>query len=112
MGNIQLATLGSMDKSATATGSASGYEPKLIPGKRAICQTCGTRSPDFNKCVRCKRPISPICQVVEDATLSEALKKQIVKQVTEDRISPKELAYLHDISVHRIRKMVRDAELK
>ena len=65
-GTIQLATPGSKDKNATATGSAPGYEPKLIPGKSAICKSCGTTSPDFNKCIRCKRPIPPDCKVVED----------------------------------------------
>ena len=65
-GTIQLATPGSKDKNAAATGSAPGYEPKLIPGKSAICKSCGTTSPDFNKCIRCKRPIPPDCKVVED----------------------------------------------
>ena len=108
-GTIQLATPGSMDKSATATRSASGYEPKLIPGKRAICQTCGTTSPDFNKCVRCKRPIPPSCKVVDHSVVTEALKKQIIKQITEYHVSPKQLAYRHDISLDRIRQTVKDA---
>ena len=41
-------------------------KPKYIPGKSALCKMCGTASPDFNTCIRCKRPLPKDCKVVED----------------------------------------------
>ena len=47
-------------------GKADPNKPKLIPGKSALCKNCGTASPDFNTCIRCKKPLAKDCKVVED----------------------------------------------
>ena len=43
-------------------------KPKIAPGKRAVCKNCGTASHDFNKCIRCKKPLAKDCKVVESKT--------------------------------------------
>ena len=41
--------------------------------------------------------------------ITEELKKQIIKEVTVDLISPKELSNQHNIPVEKIRKLIKDA---
>ena len=41
--------------------------------------------------------------------VTDALKKQIVKEVTEDLISPRELSNRHNLTVEKIRKIVKDS---
>ncbi|CAF2740676.1 Signal-induced proliferation-associated 1-like protein 3,Signal-induced proliferation-associated 1-like protein 1,Signal-induced proliferation-associated protein 1,Signal-induced proliferation-associated 1-like protein 2 [Lepeophtheirus salmonis] len=42
------------------------YKPKLVHGKLALCKNCGSTSPDFNKCIRCKKPLPDSCKVIDD----------------------------------------------
>ena len=52
--------------SAVPPATVDGYKPKLIPGKMALCKNCGAYSNDFNKCMRCKKPIPEGCKIIED----------------------------------------------
>ena len=47
--------------------------------------------------------------VIPRPAITEALKKYIIEKVTVDLISPKELSKRNNMSVERIRKIVRDA---
>lgn len=52
-------------------GKKDPNKPKLIPGKSALCKNCGTASPDFNTCIRCKKPLAKDCKVVDDNNSSK-----------------------------------------
>jgi len=57
----------SIPTSTSATIVAN--QPKLIPGKLAMCKWCGDLSPDFAKCIRCKRKLPEDCKAVDDPAL-------------------------------------------
>ncbi|CAG0879671.1 unnamed protein product [Cyprideis torosa] len=42
------------------------YKPLLKPGFLALCTNCGMASPDFFKCIRCKKQLPEDCKTVPD----------------------------------------------
>ena len=53
----------------------------------------------------------PVCdlQYPPRPTVTDALRKQIVKEVTEDLISPRAMSIRHNLTVDKIRKIVKDS---
>ncbi|PNF29866.1 hypothetical protein B7P43_G09538 [Cryptotermes secundus] len=54
-------------------------EPKLVPGKLAVCHFCGYTSLDFFRCQRCRRRLPENCKSIP---VQDGLKKKLVKEGT------------------------------
>jgi len=53
----------------SSTSAAVAVQTKIIPGKLAMCKWCGELSPDFIKCIRCKRKLPEDCKAIDDPQL-------------------------------------------
>lgn len=58
-------------------------EPKLVPGKLAVCHFCGYTSLDFFRCQRCKRKLPENCKSipVPDGLTKKCAKEGSVSEV-------------------------------
>merc|ERR1719430_1418391 len=57
---------GSTLSASSSSGSGSGQVSKRIPGKLAMCKSCGFTSEDLAICVRCRRKMPDDVKILDD----------------------------------------------
>ncbi|PSN57920.1 hypothetical protein C0J52_00233 [Blattella germanica] len=82
-------------------------EPKLVPGKLAVCHFCGYTSADFFRCQRCKRKLPENCKSI---AVPENKKKPLKEIITAEKFYSKTPVKVETVEVPKGRARGRNSK--